>query len=91
MTTFVENQRLTGAGSQLIRLIDRHIAAKSGMSEELRHYSAVVYRTRLMKPSQWLEKYPDKAEALWTIFASEISDDDDKPPQSGIQPWIITK
>ena len=91
MTIFVENQHLTKIGSQLIRMIDGHLAAKSGMSEDLRHYSAAVYRTRLMKPSQWLEKYPDKAEALWIYFASEIADDDDHPPLSGIQPWLLKK
>ena len=91
MPTFVENQRLTQIGSRLIFLIDRHIAAKSGMTEELRHYSAAVYRTRLMKPSQWLEQYPDKADALWAYFAPEIDTDDDQPPSSGIQPWLIRK
>ncbi len=91
MTTFVENQRLTKMGSYLIRLINEHIAAKSGMTEELRHYSAVVYKTRLMKPSQWLEQFPDKADSLWAHFAPEIADDDDKPPSSGIQPWLIRK
>ena len=91
MTLFVENQHLTKVGSYLIRLINEHIAAKSGMTEELRHYSAAVYKTRLMKPSQWLEQYPDKADALWAYFAPEIDDDDDQPPSSGIQPWLIKK
>ena len=91
MSTFVENQRLTPMGRRLIRLIDGHIAAKAGMTEELRHYSAAVYKTRLMKPSQWLEQYPDKAAALWSYLAPEQSDDDDQPPQSGIQPWLIKK
>ncbi len=92
MSTFVENQRLTRAGSYLIRLINEHIAAKSGMTEELRHYSAVVHKTRLMKPSEWLEQYPEKADALWAYFTPEIGDDDgDKPPTSGIQPWLIKK
>ncbi len=91
MTTFVENQRLTPIGSQLIRLINDHIAARSGMTEELRHYSAAVYKTRLMKPTQWLEQYPDKAETLWASFAPEIDDDDDQPPSSGIQPWLLRK
>ncbi len=91
MTTFVENQRLTKVGSYLIRLINEHIAAKSSMTEELRHYSAAVYKTRLMKPSQWLKQYPDKADALWAYFAPEIDDNDDQPPSSGIQPWLIRK
>lgn len=91
MTTFVENQRLTKIGSRLISMMDRHIATKSGMTEELRHYSAAVYKTRLMKPSQWLELYPDKAEALWVYFSAEIDGDDDRPPSSGIQPWLLKK
>ena len=79
-------------GKQLIRLIDQHIAAKTGMSEELRHYAAVVYKTRLMKPAQWLERYPEKAESLWlTLMPEAGDDDDDQPPQFGTQPWIITK
>ncbi|MEP6988077.1 MAG: hypothetical protein ABI970_20915 [Chloroflexota bacterium] len=92
MSTFVENQHLTPLGSRLIRLIDEHIASRSGMTEELRHYSAAVYKTHLMKPSQWLEKYPEKADALWAYFAPEQSDDDDdQPPTTGIQPWLIKK
>ncbi len=91
MSTFVENERLTQLGSRLIRLINVHIASKAGMTEELRHYSEVVYKAGLMKPSQWLEKYPEKADALWSYFASELDEDDDQPPQFGIQPWIINK
>ena len=91
MTQFVENNRLTPQGSQLIRLIDRHIAAKTGMSEELRHYAAAVYRTRLMKPTQWLEQFPDKATALWAHFNLQLDEDNsDTPPQFGTQPWIIS-
>lgn len=90
MNRFVENNQTTLIGKQLIRLIDQHIAAKTGMSEELRHYSTVVYKTRLMKPAQWLERYPEKAEILWNTLMPDESDDD-QPPTFGTQPWIITK
>lgn len=91
MPIYIENKRLTKVGTHLVQLINQHIAAKSGMTEELRHYTAAVYKARLMKPAQWLEQYPDKADVLWSTFASEISEDEDQPPTSGIQPWLISK
>jgi hypothetical protein len=85
---FVEQNRLTASGLWLIGQIDRHIAAKTGMTEELRHYAAAVYRTRLMKPAEWLAQYPDKAEALWTyLHGNNDERDSDEPPTSGEMPW----
>lgn len=93
MSRFFEDSQITPHGRQLIRMIDQHIAAKTGMTEELRHYAAVVYKTRLMKPTQWLERYPEKAETLWSHLMPDApnDDDDDQPPSFGTQPWLITK
>lgn len=86
---FVENGRLTPMGSRLIRTIDGYLAARKGMTDELRHYSAAVYRARLMKPAEWLSQYPDKAQALWDLFYPPEQDDDfdaDMPPLPSRQP-----
>lgn len=85
---FVDQNRLTASGLRLIGQIDRHLAAKAGLTDELRHYAAAVYRTRLMKPAEWLAQYPDKAEALWMYLNGNSDDaDSDEPPTSGGMPW----
>ncbi len=85
---FVDQNRLTASGLRLVGQINRHLAAKTSMTDELRHYAAAVYRTRLMKPAEWLAQYPDKAEALWTYLNnSEDELDSDEPPTSGEMPW----
>jgi hypothetical protein len=78
MLPLVEGERLTSMGLRLVGMIDRHVAAKAGMTDELRHYAAAVYRARLMKPAQWVAAYPEKAEALWAYFHGE-GDDGDLP------------
>ncbi len=77
MSLFVEDDKLTLHGSRLLRLIDDHLRRKAGMTDELRHYSAVVYRARLMKPVEWMRDYPDKADALWAYFYPDDADNDE--------------
>ncbi len=89
MNAFVENNRLTARGHHLVRLIDTCIARKTGMTDELRHYAAAVYRTRLMKPVEWFQKYPDKVEALWAYFDPQPDVETDEPPRTGRQPWLL--
>jgi hypothetical protein len=87
---FVSNGRLTPMGSRLIRTIDGYLAAKKGMTDELRHYSAAVYRARLMKPAEWLQPYPDTAQAVGDpFFTAEDSDDElASPPPPRRQPFL---
>ncbi len=80
--------RLTPIGNRLIRSIDSALAVKKGMTDELRHYSAAVYRARLMKPADWLRQYPDKAQALWAHFHPQEDDLDDAPPPPRRQPFL---
>ncbi len=77
---FVDNNRLTASGQRLVTQIDRHLAAKRPMTDEMRHYAAAVYRARLMRPMEWLSTYPDKAEAIWAFFNQEGDEEDDLPP-----------
>lgn len=74
MNLFVQNGRMTPFGVRLWRAMDDCLRRKSGMTPELRHYSTLVYRARLLKPQEWMEQHPDKAEALWAHF---FPDEDD--------------
>jgi hypothetical protein len=72
-------------GTELIRLIDRHIGRGKQVTVDLRHYVVMVYRTRWLKPMEWLEQYPEKAMALWGFFhpetapSADVEDDPDAP------------
>ncbi|MBL8164370.1 MAG: hypothetical protein JNJ61_20445 [Anaerolineae bacterium] len=80
MMPLLDGERLTPMGLRLVGMIDRHIAAKAGMTDELRHYAAAVYRARLMKPAQWIAAYPEKAEALWVYFHEADEEADSELP-----------
>jgi hypothetical protein len=71
-TDFVLDGRLTPDGQMLLRWMDTHLRRKDRMTEALRHYAASVYRARLYTPNQWLETFPDKAEALWEECLQEM-------------------
>ncbi len=88
---WVKQHQLTPSGIRLMRSLDRCLREKSIMTDELRHFIAVVHKSRLMKPVEWLETYPEKADALWSALAPVEDESDDRPPQSGINPWLITR
>lgn len=75
---FAANDRLTPEGIRLVRMIDAHLSAKKPMTPELRHYAAMVYQARLLKPTQWLEQFEDKAQTVWALFQPEDHPDDDE-------------
>ncbi|MBC8100156.1 MAG: hypothetical protein H7Y11_11990 [Armatimonadetes bacterium] len=77
MSAFVQNDRLTPLGAQLIRQIDMHIRERQPLNNDLRHYSTLVYQARTLKPTQWVTQYPEKAQALWDFFMPDEQADSD--------------